>query len=359
MVRQYNDPTADGRDSRSFLVLPENRLAYTAAMQWQRPTPGRAAPLVTISGPAGVGKSHLARQAARPAAHSDRVAHVTAAEFAAEWDEARRRRTVTQFYAEYLRVERFVCEDAHALQGKPEAQAALVSIIDALLPEGGRVMLTLRRNPGEIPGLSRRLVDRCHGGVSAAILSPERASRIKLLTFFAGEHQCPVPADVIEHLADRFPVAPRELRGLLTRLVQVAVRRKCPIDVSLARTLLGDEPQAQVSRLADIAREVARQFGVSLRALRSQSRNSESLLPRQAAMYLARDLIGAPYAEIGRYFNDRSHSTVVHSCQRFQAVLQRDTRLASLVEAVRERLPAASPCRKPVPRLRNDHRAAG
>ena len=102
MVRQFDNSPADERDSRSFLVLPENRLAYTAAMQWRRPTPGRVAPIVTLTGPAGAGKSHLARQAGRPDSRPLRVAHVTAAEFAAEWDEARRRRTIAEFYAEYL-----------------------------------------------------------------------------------------------------------------------------------------------------------------------------------------------------------------------------------------------------------------
>jgi chromosomal replication initiator protein len=182
---------------------------------------------------------------------------------------------------------------------------------------------------------------------------------VKLLTLFAGEHPLPVPTEVVEYLADQFPSGPRELRGLLSRVVQAAVRRKCPVNVPLAQTLLGAEPQAQTSHVADIAKEVARQFGVSLRALRSQSRNSESLVPRQAAMYLARDLIGTSYAEIGRYFDDRSHSTVVHACQRFQAVLERDTRLASLVEAIRKGLPAGNPCRKPVTHLRKNRRVAG
>lgn len=362
MVRQINTTPADERDSRSFLVLPENRLACAAVMQLQRPVSGRVAPLVTVTGPAGVGKSHLARHLVRQAAgevRAARLAHVTAAEFSAEFDEAQRRRSIAEFYEEYARVGLFICEDVHALRGKPGAQSALVSVIDTLLPEGGRVLLTIRRPPGEVPGLSRRLVDRCHGGVTAAMRVPDRASRAKLLALFSREVQTPVPGEVIEHLADKGPVVPRELRGLLLRLGQAAIRRKARIDLPLAMSLLNDEPPAHSSQVADIAKEVARQFGVSLRTLRSQSRNTESLLPRQAAMYLARDLIGAPYAEIGRYFDGRNHSTVVHACHRFQHVLRQDARVASLVESVRNRLPAGNPCRKPVGRSRRIRPAAG
>jgi chromosomal replication initiator protein len=145
----------------------------------------------------------------------------------------------------------------------------------------------------------------------------------------------------------------------VTRLAQFAAQRNASIDVSLAASLLRHEPEQQMARMAQIAKEVARQFGVTLRVLRSQSRNAGNVLPRQAAMFLSRELTGAPYAEIGRYFNGRNHSTVVHACQRFQTLLDHDARVASLVENARDRLPSPAGCRKPVRRRATENREAG
>jgi chromosomal replication initiator protein len=221
------------------------------------------------------------------------------------------------------------------------------------------VLLSCLRPPGEAPGLSRRLVDRCHGGVCAAIDIPGRPSRVKLLKQFAAEQQVLLPVEVIECLAESGPQIPRELQGLVTRLAQLAAQRTAIIDVGLVAGLLRQEPQQQTGRMAEIAREVARQFGVALRVLRSQSRNAGNVVPRQAAMYLSRELTGAPYAEIGRYFDGRNHSTVVHACQRFETLLQHDPRVASLVENVRDRLPSPAGCRKPVRQRATRTREAG
>ena len=361
MPRQSEDRFPQRREHRAFLVLPENQLAYTAATQLLAPRPRRVTPAVTITGPAGVGKSHLVQQFVRSAynAGSTVVAHVAASEFAAEWEDAVRTKRVVEFHDAYANVATLACEDLHAIRMKPGAQQALVSLIDALLPQGGCVLLSCRRPPGEVPGLSRRLVDRCHGGVCAAIDVPGRASRIKLLQQFAAEQQVLLPAEVVEHLADSGPQAPRELQGFVIRLTQAAGRRRTAIDVPLAESLLQQEPEQQTGRMAAIAKEVARQFGVTLRVLRSQSRNAGNVVPRQAAMFLSRELTSAPYAEIGRYFDGRNHSTVVHACQRFETLLEHDQRVASLIETVRDRLPSVARCRQPVRRRATRNRDAG
>ncbi len=352
MPRQSDARIHERREHRSFLVLPENRMAYTAAMQLLKAGAGCPSPVVIVSGPSGVGKSHLVQQFVRSARSAGAVAvvQIAASEFAAEWDDAARHKRLQEFHEAHANIDCLACEDLHAIRNKPGVQQALVSLIDVLLPQGGRVLLSCRRPPGEVPGLSRRLIDRCHGGVCVSLDPPDRASRIKLLQLFAGEQQTLLPAEVIDLLADSGGQLPRELQGQVIRLVQSAGRRRAAIDLPLAAALLREEPQQQAEKVAAIAAEVARQFGVTLRLLRSQSRHASHVVPRQAAMFLSRELTGAPYAEIGGYFSGRNHSTVVHACQRFQTLLESDQRVASLVENVRDRLPSASGCRKHVDR---------
>jgi chromosomal replication initiator protein len=287
------------------------------------------------------------------------VVQIAASEFAAEWDDAVRHKRMQEFHEAHANIDCLACEDLHAIRNKPGAQQAIVSLMDVLLPQGSRVLLSCRRPPGEVPGFSRRLIDRCHGGVCVSLDSPDRASRIKLLQLFAGEQQALLPAEVVDLLADSGCQLPRELQGLVTRLVQSAGRRQSAIDLPLAAALLRDEPQQQAGRMAAIATEVARQFGVALRVLRSQSRHANHVVPRQAAMFLSRELTGAPYSEIGHYFDGRNHSTVVHACQRFQTLLESDQRVRSLVENVRDRLPAATACRKHVEQRSLRHREVG
>lgn len=347
-------------DAPPFLVLGENQFAYAAVTSLTEAT--RACPIVTVHGPPGSGKSHLATHLVQvvgrqhPAAA---ISHVLAGEFAAEWAEAVRTRSIRQFEEMYAGLRLLVCEDLQDLRNRTGAQEALISLVDDISSRGSRVLLTAAAPPGEISGLSPRLVNRCHGGVCVRIELPGRTSRLKLLRHFAALQQVPIPLDVLEQLSAYEPGSPRELRGALTQLVQHSSQTKQPVSLATAKGLQETDPAQSARPVAEIAREVARQFGVALRTLRSTSRTSSAVVPRQAAMFLSRELTSAPYSAIGEYFAGRSHSTVVHACRRFEELLEHDSRLGAMAENVRRNLTRSTTGRrKPVDGFRR-RRAAG
>jgi chromosomal replication initiator protein len=49
-------------------------------------------------------------------------------------------------------------------------------------------------------------------------------------------------------------------------------------------------------------------------------------------MYLARHISGASYAEIGRHFGNRDHTTVLHACHKFTDRIARDDATRRLAE---------------------------
>jgi len=347
-----------------FLVLPESQLAFAAATQLRSARSSRPLPLLTMHGPAGAGKTHLVSQVftqGRASGESVKVIEVTAEEFAGEWTEAVRGRRVVEMREMYLAHDLLICEDLQGFRGLPAAQEALIGLVDEIIAGGGRVVLTASAPPLEIRGLSARLIGRCHGGVSVSIPLPGRASRLKLLKHFAASLQVPVGIDALESLAKTDGHSPRELRGHLQRLVQAAQQRRCAADAALLEELLTGELPAAERGVADVAREVARQFGVTLRQLRSESRVAAAQLPRRAAMFLSREVTAAPCSEIGAYFSGRTHSTVVYSCERFAEQLAEDSRLAAITDAIRRSLaqPKSSLRRKHVGKRTRIRRACG
>jgi chromosomal replication initiator protein len=317
-----------------------------------------------ISGPPGCGKTHLISQVfvqQRARSEQNRLIEVSADDFVAEWLEAVRNRRVVEMRELYLAHDVLVCEDLHGFSRSASAQDAFVSLVDEFVAAGGRVVLTCQISPNGVQGLTQRLVNRCHGGICAWIAQPARGSRLKLLRHFAAPLQVPVTLEALEMLAARDVVSPGELLGELRRLVQAAEHRRRTIDASLVREIQEPDPRREQRRVADVAKEVARQFGIALRTLRSESRAAPARVPRQAAMYLSRQVTSAPCAAIGAYFNGRSHSTVVYACDRFEQQLAEDPRLQAQVDAIRHSLirPAGPSSRKAVDNRPAIRRAIG
>jgi chromosomal replication initiator protein len=59
-------------------------------------------------------------------------------------------------------------------------------------------------------------------------------------------------------------------------------------------------------------------------ALKVRTHRRAYVLPRQIAMYMARQLTGASLQEIGREFGDRHHTTTLHSIRKIDEMRRSD-----------------------------------
>ncbi|PYO27142.1 MAG: chromosomal replication initiator protein DnaA, partial [Gemmatimonadetes bacterium] len=85
---------------------------------------------------------------------------------------------------------------------------------------------------------------------------------------------------------------------------------------------------------------VARRWGVTPEGLRSKARTKTLTIPRQVAMYLARNMLSMQLVEIGQAFGGRDHSTVIHSVDKVERQMVRDRTFKERVEMARQELSA-------------------
>jgi chromosomal replication initiator protein len=65
-----------------------------------------------------------------------------------------------------------------------------------------------------------------------------------------------------------------------------------------------------------VQRTVAEQFGLSVGQLSEKCHSRPVVIPRRIAMYLARQLTGASFPQLGRCFGGRHHTTVMHAIEK-------------------------------------------
>lgn len=85
-----------------------------------------------------------------------------------------------------------------------------------------------------------------------------------------------------------------------------------------------DGAQIRVSRIEAIQQHVARKFGLEMEELNQRSTTRAVTLPRQLAMYLAKQLTDASLAEIGSHFGGKHHSTVMYSIAKIDHLRRTD-----------------------------------
>ena len=154
-----------------FFAGPENQLLEPAIHGVLQRRPALYNPLV-LHGPSGTGKSHLARGLL--AAWRDRfppasVVYTTAVDFARELADAIETQAVADLQSRYRTACLLVFEDVGRLADKPAAQVELIHTIDAVMQEGGQVVVTAAVSPGELRNLMPALQSRLLAGLAVAL----------------------------------------------------------------------------------------------------------------------------------------------------------------------------------------------
>ncbi|PYO42123.1 MAG: chromosomal replication initiator protein DnaA [Gemmatimonadetes bacterium] len=339
---------------QTFVIGKSNELAAAAAHAVAE-APGKTYNPLFIYGATGLGKTHLMQAVAHAVLGKypgTRVHYFGAEQFINEVIESIHARTMSEFRRRYRNdLDLFLVDDVHFLEGKEMTQEEFFHTFNALFEAHKQIVLTSDRPPKEIPGLEDRLISRFEWGLVADIGHPDLEHRIAILRKKAEQDhlELTIPDDVLRFIAEHIRSSVRELEGCIIKLLLFASLKNREVTIELAREALSDkirqgeegtsygQPTPSIDRVQEV---VARRWGVTPEGLRSKARTKTLTIPRQVAMYLARNMLSMQLVEIGQAFGGRDHSTVIHSVDKVERQMMRDRTFKERVEMARQELSA-------------------
>ncbi|HET6426474.1 MAG TPA: helix-turn-helix domain-containing protein [Planctomycetaceae bacterium] len=330
------------RDEPLF-VVPEFQfpLAAVQRLAHARRDAERCGQLTCLMGPRGSGKSHLARHAVRLAVQLQprlRWGWLTAVEWRDALTEATRTGQLPELLHECGRLQLVVCEDLDRALDDPPTGDLLVGWLDALRSRDVRVLITSSQSTGQLDRLPPRLISRLHSGLTARIAPLSDASRQDFWQQLTATKPLRIPREAWTLISRQTETTALSLVSAWNRIEQGQRRETVPPTLANIERWLEAPVEAPTLTLAEIAQDVAEAFQVTLTGLRSESRQQALLLPRQCAMYLAREVARWPLEAIGNYFGHRTHTSVSHSCKRLKELVDRSPTLREQVQRLAEQL---------------------
>jgi chromosomal replication initiator protein DnaA len=223
----------------NFVRGEANSFALDAAFTVVSKPGAQYNPLV-LTGPSGVGKTHLLHAIGHSLAKREaRVACLSAQQFLDDLLEAIRANKVDVWRSRYRNVGAFLLDDVHLLAGKKQSQEELFNMFNALSEHGKQLVFSLNAPPEEIEGLDARIVSRLSSGLWAPMQPPDRALRHSVVARKLEEHVGEsVNADLIDYLAARPADSVRSVVALAQRVLEIADARGQTPDAGLARELV-------------------------------------------------------------------------------------------------------------------------
>ena len=328
---------------QTFVEGRSNQFAYASAYAASEQPGGLYNPLL-IYGGVGLGKTHLMQAIANNMlSHNPnaKIKYVTSENFMNDYINSIKNRTQEEFRREYRDLDALLVDDVQFLASKNETQLEFFNTFNVLHDNNKQIVLTADQNPKEIPNLTERLVSRFVWGLTVEITSPGLETRIAILNRKAEEEQIPgVPSEVLNYIATKINTNVRELEGALMRVRVYAEMHNAPITMAIATEALqgiGDE-QATTLTIDLIQKKVAAFYGISQADITGKKRVKNIVIPRQIAMYLARELTDNSLPKIGKEFGGKDHTTVLHAIDKIEKLLDSDAKLKADIDQLRRDL---------------------
>src|SRR5207248_1089584 len=250
-------------------------------------------------------------------------------------------RSIERFKHTYRSADVLLIDDVQFLASKARTEEEFFHTFNALYERGRQLVVTCDRLPEQLTAVEKRLRERFEAGLVAEICPPNFHTRRTILRKRAQIDQVALAdPDVLDLVAARITTNVRALEGALVRLVAFNSLTARPIDCELATAVLNVIHPRSIDdakpSIPGIQAAVAGHFGLSVNELVSPARSARLAVPRQIAMYLARELADGSLHEIGAAFGGRNHTTVVHACAQVKRRTTRDQNFTADLSAVRE-----------------------
>ena len=325
----------------NFVVGKPNEFAYAAAVRVADSKEVTFNPLF-LHGGVGLGKTHLMHAIARRIQETNphrSVMYLSAEKFMYHFIKALRSKDTVSFKDRFRSVDVLMIDDIQFISGKESTQEEFFHTFNALIDQKHQVVLSADKSPSDLEGIEERVRSRLAWGLVADIHPTTYELRLGILEAKA-EEMGNVPSEVLEFLAQQVTSNVRELEGALTRVTAHAnlVGRKMSIE--MAKEVLKDLLRAcnKTVTVDDIQRFVSNYYSIRLADLHSPKRSKAVALPRQIAMFLAKELTTKSLPEIGRSFGGRDHTTVLYGVRKITEELSKNTKIQEDIDLLRRML---------------------
>ncbi len=321
-----------------------NRLARSAGFAVATKPPGTTAfnPLVVYGG-VGLGKTHLVQAIGNQFKQhfpNKTVLYVSSEKFTNQFIEALKNNAVNDFIHFYHLIDVLIVDDIQFFANKDKTQDIFFHIFNHLHQGGKQLILTSDRSPRDLEGMEERLLSRFKWGLSADLQVPDFETRIAILEKKMYADGIELPREVVEFVAYNINTNIRELEGALISLLAQASLNKKEIDIELAKKIIKNFVKS-ISRevsIEYIQKTVCEHFEIPMDKLKEKTRKRAIVQARQLSMFLAKNFTKNSLKVIGKHFGGRDHSTVIHSCQAVQNLIDTDGEFRDSVKEIQKKI---------------------
>ena len=322
-----------------FVVGSSNKFAHAAARA-VADHPGMSYNPLFIYGESGLGKTHLLYAIAHTIHKNHpeyKVVYIKGDTFTNELIHAIREGRNQEFREKYRGADVFLMDDVQFIAGRDSTQEEMFHTFNTLYELKKQIVFTSDRPPKEMLRLEDRLKTRFEWGLLADIQPPDYETRMAIIKNKAIRMGVELPEFLLQLIAENITANVRQIEGTVNKIMAYQQLMGDSVDKDTVIRAVKDmfKEKSDIVPTADvIIDEVCKFYNIEPATLRGQGRAKDISLARQIAMYQIRRMTNLSLKEIGKEFDNRDHTTVLHSIERIEDLVKTDPEKAEIIKDI-------------------------
>jgi chromosomal replication initiator protein len=326
----------------TFIEGPTNQFVKSAAMGVAS-RPGQSYNPLFIHGGVGLGKTHILHSIGHYVHEKQaklNVHCITTEEFINDLVDNLRNKSIDKMKRFYRSdVDILLVDDIQFLQNRLNFEDEFCNTFETLINQHKQIVITSDKPPSQLR-LSERMIARMEWGLVAHVGVPELETRVAIIQHKAEQKGLHIPHKVAFFIAEHIHNNVRQLEGAVNKLSAQCRMFNLNITEELVektlREMLQQSPREKIT-VDQILKSVATIFQVRVSDLKGSNRTKEIAVPRQVAMYLAKEMIRESLMMLGASFG-KTHSTILHAWKTIEQKQSQDETLRRQIGMVRRNI---------------------
>ena len=242
-----------------------------------------------------------------------------------------------EFREKYRSADVFLMDDVQFIAGRESTQEEMFHTFNTLYEAGRQIVFTADRPPKEMLRLDDRLRTRFEWGLPVDIQPPDYETRMAIIKNKAIRMGVELPEFLLQLIAENITANVRQIEGTVNKIMALRDLEGSSIDAATVTRAVRDmfKDPTDIMPTADvIIEEVCSFYNIENSALRGQGRTKDTALARQIAMYQIRRMTNLSLKEIGKEFDNRDHTTVMHSIDRIEKLTKQSPEIAEVIKDI-------------------------
>ncbi len=322
----------------NFITGSSNRFAHAAALNVAK-HPGVNHNPLFIYGPSGLGKTHLLLAIYNQLGKNfpdKNIIYTSGEHFMNELIYYINKQNTRDFHDKYRQCDVLLVDDIHFISRGDTTQEEFFHTFNALKNSGKQIVFSSDRPPKDMRTLEDRLRTRFESGLIVDIKPPVFETRVAIIKRKCRDLDFDISDNVAQYIAGKIEKNIRQIEGVVNKLKAFHDIEGTEPSLTAAKKAISDlvsenNNDITISKILD---EVSRAMSVSVEDICSEKRNSNIVLARRIAIYVASNTTGKNRSQIGDEIGKMHHSSIIYHLNEIEKKFKQDDRLKALVDDI-------------------------